>query len=560
MKDLSMTRKRYGFIILLLILLCIPRDGAAALFEQMAIETRAQSLAGAVTADPIGPLSAHFNPAGLDRVRGLEVSMGTAWIPVLNIKGKFTQGIDPATGQLWAPFGGWFNHGIDPEAGNESSTKPSVELPFLGVMPENILAAPNLGIAYHAKDSPFAFGFAVYVPFGVGVEHPDDNDPYRFLGKRMSLLRAVMGPTISYRVLKNLTVGVSLGLGLAYMGFETRMRAPNDLVALTGALGEATVGLEIPIISELTFPAPWFGGGIRPYDDMGGLKFFAEDNLTTSYNIGVLWEPFSWLSFGGVYQSESKADMKGKYTIDYSKSTQNTINWLGSSPTTIILAAMLDLPTSCPPEVRGDMSLEVIFPARAQLGVKFQPHHRIKFLVDAQWVQWSRWKSMDIVFDRDIELFRLAKLMGYAGGDYTMGLKNEFKDTIHMSYGLELEPFDNVFLRFGYEDRPTSIAQGFFGPIPMGDQKLYSVGIGFRMPPHPRKFHGLMGLTTQLLMPDKVDLGFTYLTSKYTLGFNESVNANSTDFTKIIYNPFAGLEYENEITAYILMFNLTYYF
>lgn len=551
-----MKKKNFGFILLLLILLCLPRQGSAGLFEQLAVETRANSLGNAVTADPQGPISAHYNPAGLDRVRGTEASMGMAIIPVLNFKGKFTQGIDPSTGKLWAPFGGIFNNGIDPEAGHESATNPSIELPFTGALP--MLTAPYLGVVHHAPDSPFAYGFSLYVPYGAGMDHTDPSDPYRFLGKRMSLLRMTMGPAISYRVAKSLSIGASFGLGLASMGFETRMRSPNDLVAMTGALGDATRGLEIPIISELTLPPPWFGGGIGAYEDIGGLKFFAEDNLTTSFNIGLLWEPVSWFAAGGVYQSESKAEMKGKYNMSYSQSMQNTINWLGSSPTTIIMASMLDLPTHCPPEVNGNMSVGVVFPARAQLGVKLQPHRRIKFLADAHWTQWSAWKSIDIVFDRDNELMRLVKLMGYTGGSRTLRLVNNFKDVWHFSYGMELQPFDFLTLRLGYEDRPTSVQDDYFGPIPMTDMKLYSAGLGIALPPPERKYKGLFGLMMHMLHPNKVDLGFTWMDSEYKVRFNQSKNFNSTDFTHIIYSPFAGLEYEQKITAYFVTFNMTY--
>jgi len=63
------------------------------------------------------------------------------------------------------------------------------------------------------------------------------------------------------------------------------------MVALTGASGKPPKGLEIPIISELTLPSPWFGGGLNPYQDMGGLKFFAQDAFNTSYNLGFLWSP-----------------------------------------------------------------------------------------------------------------------------------------------------------------------------------------------------------------------------------------------------------------------------
>ncbi len=567
MKDAPMTLKRLGFIILLWILVCLPREGVAALFEQMVVETRAQSLGGAVTADPQGPLSAHFNPAGLDRVRGTELSMGFSWVPVMNIESKFTQAVDPDTGKLWAPFGGYFNNGIDPAAGQESSTKPSIEFPILGQLPFNIMAGANQGIAYHAKGSSFAYGFALYAPVAVGMEHTDPNDPMRFLGKRMSIVRLVLAPTISYRVTKTLAVGASFGFGLARMQFDTSMRSPNELVALTGVLGEATVGLEIPIVSELTFPAPWFGGGLSPYEDIGNLKFVAEDNLTTSFNVGFLWEPFSWLSIGGVYQSESKADMRGKYALEYSNRFQRTVNWLGSSPTTIIIAAMLDLPTFAPDKHEGDMSIEVIFPARAQLGIALKPHRRVKFLADAQWVQWSRWENTEVAFDRRIELFRLTKLMGYAGGDSTMKLENGFKDTIHYSFGLELEPIDGVFLRFGYDARPTSVKESHFSMIPMGDMQLYSFGFGIEtkkisfLKPPERRYKGLMDLALhQLLHADRIDFGVTLLKSKASISSNTSQNFNSTDFTKPIYNPFAGLDYENEITAWILNVNMTFRF
>ncbi len=552
-----MKRKQCGLICFLWVLLFLSGEAAAGLFEQLAVETRANSLGNAVTADPLGPISAHYNPAGLDRVRGTEVALGLTYIPVLNFKGKFTQGVDPSTGQLWAPFGGYFNNGIDPEAGRESSTSPSIELPFLGVLPS--LMSPNVGFAHHSENSPFAFGFAIYVPYGAGMDHTDPSDPYRFLGKRMSLLRMVLAPAISYRVSKSLSVGASVGLGLASMGFDTRMRSPNDLVAMTGALGEATAGLEIPIISELTLPPPWFGGGIGAYEDIGGLNFFAEDNLTTSFNIGVLWEPVSWLSLGAVYQSESKADMKGKYTMSYNQNMQNTINWLGSSPTTIIVAAMLDLPTYCPPEVHGNMSVGVVFPARAQLGIKLQPHRRIKFLVDAHWTQWSAWKSIDIVFDRDNELLRLVKLMGYTGGARTLRLQNNFRDIWHLSYGLEIQPFDFLTLRLGYEDRPSSVSEDYFGPIPMWDMKLYSAGLSLNMKPPKRTYKGLMELVMQLLHADKIDLGFMWMDSDYKVRFNQSKNFNSTNFTDIIYSPFAGLEYEQKTTAYFLSFMMTYF-
>ncbi len=47
-----------------------------------------------------------------------------------------------------------------------------------------------------------------------------------------------------------------------------------------------------------------------------------------------------------------------------------------------------------------------------------------------------------------------------------------------------------------------------------------------------------------MLQPDKLELGFTYMTSEHKVNFNQSKIFNSTTFTDVIYNPFAGLEYE----------------
>jgi len=212
------------------------------------------------------------------------------------------------------------------------------------------------------------------------------------------------------------------------------------------------------------------------------------------------------VSFGGVYQSQANADMKGRYRFDYSPSMQKTVNWLGSSPLTIIIAAMLGLPTHVASEDDGNMSISVVYPERAQFGIKLQPHHRIKFLVDANWTHWSTWESMKIVFDRDMPLLQLGRLMGYTGGNRTLVMNNNFKDTWNLSYGVELQPVDPITLRLGYEHRPTSVTDNSFGPVPLGDMYLYSIGLGVdqRSDAPKRKIKGLsdvLGILHQMLRP-----------------------------------------------------------
>ncbi|MCF8026035.1 MAG: hypothetical protein K9K82_11190, partial [Desulfobacteraceae bacterium] len=66
------------------------------------------------------------------------------------------------------------------------------------------------------------------------------------------------------------------------------------------------------------------------------------------------------------------------------------------------------------------------------------------------------------------------------------------------------------------------------------------------------------GLGVHLPHDVRIDLGFGYLFNKeLTIENNESTNMNSTDFTNIVYNPYAGLDYEQETEIYIASFAMT---
>ena len=94
-------------------------------------------------------------------------------------------------------------------------------------------------------------------------------------------------------------------------------------------------------------------------------------------------------------------------------------------------------------------------------------------------------------------------------------------------------------------------------------QAQVSVGIGIdqRSDAPKRKIKGLSdvkGILHQMLAPDYLDLSFTYMTSEYHVNFNQSKLFNSTNFTDIIYNPFAGLTCDMKTTSYIVSMKQTW--
>lgn len=508
-------------------LLVVPPTSQGSFIEQIGIDARAISLANNVTADPPGLMSIHYNPAGLAKLgEGGLVSAGMT-VPIVRNTTRFEA--DPN----FSGFAGGFNQ--DPLA-NTQSTNTGVQMyvPFYGTL--GFQAVPALGISHRAPGSRWTFAVGQYAPFGAGIVN-GKNDPTRFGGQSFYMQHLIYAaPAVSYRVNKTLSVGASFGLGQTAMGAKLDMRSPNDLVAMTRVLGNSTTGLEVPILSELTFPAPWFGGGVSPYDRLATAELRLRSDFSPSYNLGLLWEPTDWFSFGASYQSSIKSKLKGRYSIAYSEEWQRMANWFGSSPLLLVVSGMLGLPNRAVPVQSGNVVLNTEFPQIVNLGIMLRPFERLKLFSDLHWANWSVQKEDRFVFDQNIQLLQFVKVLGYTGGNRALVAQRNFKDTWNWGAAAELRLFDWLYLRGGYERRNSSAPPGFYDMLhPMPDLDSYGTGLGIKLK------NGV-----------EIDLGFGYMVSKtFRIENNGSVNINSTDFTKPVYNPYAGLNYEQKMRVYL---------
>ncbi len=512
-----------------------PAPVGASFIEQMAVDARAIAMANTVTADPPGIGAVHYNPAGLSKLpEGKQIGAGLA-LPIIKIESHYDA--DP---EFEGFFGGYND---DPLAGTEG-TNSSGRM-YVPIVNESIdfLIAPTAGLSYRPPNSRWSYALANYVPFGVGFNHDDDMDPVRYGAKSVYEQHLVyMAPSISYRVTPKLSVGLTVGAGQTALGAAVDMRSPNDLVSLTRVLGDATKDLEIPVVSELTLPPPWFGGGIGPYDQVASMQIDMRDDFSPNYNVGLLYDAQKWLSMGIVYQSPIKVQMTGRYRFDYTETFQKMINWMGSSPTLVTVSGMLNLPMNAVPYQTGTVTSEFELPQRVQTGIKIKPFERLSLLGDLHWANWSVLEEDRFVFDQDIQLLQLVKVLGYTGGNDTLVLKREFKDTWSWSAGLQYQLTDWLTLLMGYEWRPTSVDMSHFDNLYcLPDMHSYAAGFSI--------------LTKQGI---QIDLGFDYLVGKEVfIPNNGSDLMNSTDPFKPVYNPYAGLDYHQDTTTFIGAFKMT---
>jgi long-subunit fatty acid transport protein len=504
--------------------------------EDIVIDPEAISLANTVTARPPGIASIHYNPAGLSLIGDGDFITQGLMAAFIQKSNTFAQ--DPN----FRGFNDIYDNLIkDPLAGTQgTNTSGKLYIPILDFTVNwPVLPAPISGLSHRNPGSNWTFGFSIYAPYAGGWNYASD-DPTRFDGQSLYLQHLVyFGPAVSYRVSKTLSLGASFGAGQTAMGLGTDVRAPNAIVNITKALGDATQGGSNPI-SDLTIPFPLFGGGVGPYDIMGNLSIAMRDDFSPSYNLGALWEPYDWLSFGLSYNSAIDVHMTGKYIFSYSQQFQNMVGWEGSTALMIIVSSIFDLPTQATSAQIGNVSMDMQLPQLVNFGIKLKPIKRLSLLADLHWSNWSTTSQYVIQFDQRIQLLQLAKFMGYTGGDYNMVLAKNMKDTLNWSAGIEYQALDWLALRAGYENRTTSTPNDVFDLMSLPTLDYYGAGLGIKLKDNV-----------------DIDLSFGYLTGKQYTPDNGSVNLNSTVLGAGVNNPYAGLNVQSNISMYIAGFKVT---
>jgi long-subunit fatty acid transport protein len=518
----------------------------ASLFENMAVDPVAISLANSVTAYPPGTASIHYNPAGLSLMSdGNYISQGGI-LAVENMKNRFEK--DPNF-EEFHDFKGNVIH--DPLAGREgANTSGRMYLPIIDITLDlPAMLGPVTGFSFREPGSKWTFAYAMYAPMAAGWVNGDSDTPSRYEVKSMYLQHLIyLGPGVSYRVNKNLAIGLALGLGQTAMGQESSMRAPNEMTNITKTLGDATQGMSNPVFDILGVPMPLFGGGLGPYADIGNLSLKMRDDFSPSYNLGMLWEPYDWITFGLSYNSAISSHMTGKFSFKYSQDWQNMTYWMGQNAIMQIVSMVFDMPYQSVAEQSGTVTMDMEFPQMVNFGIKFKPIKRLSLMGDLRWAQWSVTKEYKITFDQKLQVLQLSKFMGYNGGAYTIIMAKNWNDTLNWSVGVEYQALDWLALRAGYENRVSPCIAETYDLMSMPTTDFYGAGLGIKG----------NALGWEMTKDADIDLSLGYMINNgYTIYDGISQNLNSTQLGQGVNNPYRGLNYVSSIAVYMAGLKIT---
>lgn len=490
---------------------------------------KAMALGNAITADDSGIDAVHYNPAALTKLKGRQTMV------------KFLTGVMDIRADFNAPpdYGDSFLGLDDDPVKNRSSrtTTAAMYLPGLGGATEvPLMFAPLAGLSINPPGSKFTFATDVYAPQALGYSR-DSDDPARYQGKEVVLQRITyFSPSLGYQVNDELSVGLSIGFSHQAVALNQDFRAPGVLTGFTGVAQDALCtisGNPFEILLNIC------GGDLGPFTDIANLDIDMQQSLSPTWNVGFLWEPTDWFAWGAVYQSEARMHLQGRYKIDYSKDWQGFWQGLDSSLIGAIFSSIT--PDGVFDSESGNVSMNLKYPQHFSTGIKLKPVSKWQFNFDVKWTDYKVWEKFKLEFDRPLDVLKIASIFSPANATATtITLDRNYESVWSWALGVQYEVNDRLALRFGYEPRPSAIPGNKADVLaPIGDAKLYGLGVGYRWD-----------------KDTQIDLGFNYLTSKQKIPARSSCNVNCSDITSMVYNPYADLDIETSVKAYILA--LTY--
>lgn len=546
--------------ILSFLILLIPGIAFGQLSQNLFIDAKAMSLGNAVTADPVGIMSIHFNPAGLTKLDGRQVQISLMNI-ILSAEAEFSLPDDYKESEAGLlrvhkdKVLGKCDPNLPTGKGNCSASSKSstaVYLPGVGLMPMDSLPVstlPSGGVSIKPPGSKFTFANAVYAPMVAGFAKEDD-DPGRYQAKQVALQRfTYLSPSFGYKVNDTFSVGAAFLFSHQAVAVKQNVRAPSVLIGVLQELQNA-FGCFDPDTGEATGNDPLApivtlcGGKIGPYEDVGELTIITEESLSPSFNLGMLWEPTDWFAFGVGYQSAATAHLKGTYELNYSDDFAAFFRNFRASIVGAIASTMFSLPTGEMQEA-GNISTELTYPQHLQIGTKFRMFDRLQLNVDAGWTDFDQWDALTFEFDRHVNFLSAAKTTSpEIITDTSLSMPMNYESVWSWGFGLAYDLNSRTQLRLGYEPRETSIPNDARSvQAPLGFAELYSFGIGY-----------------QWDIDTVIDFSLSFMQSKEDIwadsqeDSNNYVFPNSSDainrncLTCSVTSPYPGLDVSTKLT------------
>lgn len=295
----------------------------------------------------------------------------------------------------------------------------------------NKVSTPMLINAGFSINNNLKAGISFYTPYGSSINW-GENWPGSILNQQVSLKAFTLQPTISWRILKNLSVGA--GLTMAW----------GNVDLSKGLVSSSTLDRILQLQQQ-----EYRFGSTMP----ASVNLIGKSELGWGFNIGALYEINDKFSVGASYRSKMVMKVeKGEASLSYANEIARTI-----------LQEDLDLLN------QSNFKAKMPMPSVLTFGVAYKPIDKLLLAFDAQYTGWGAYKTLDIEF-LDTKLTA-----------YNQHITKDYKNSWAFRLGAQYGVTRRLDLRAGFVVDQTPVNDIHYNPETPGMTKLTpSVGFSFR--------------------------------------------------------------------------------
>jgi long-chain fatty acid transport protein len=386
-----------------------------------------QSVAAQGTADANGaegndPSTIFYNPAGLSRLDGMQISMGAT---IVAPHSTFTDaGSAHFTGQ---PAGGTATSGYVPDA----------------------VAAPSFYLSKKVNDR-WTMGLGVFVPYGAKLDF-GNTWTGRYALTDMKMEAVTLNPSASFKLNEHHAFGAGIDAEHMSAALGQAVDVPGTIAALSTAAGAAQgAALARQIVALGGNPAL-----LRAVNDGHGSNDVKDWGL--GFNLGYMYTLEASTRFGLSYRSSILHKLRGSTVWDFSTVTSDAVvnNVLAAASRRTNSAALIVVRT----------------PETLSANVFHQFDAKWTGMADLTWTRSNRMADLNIEFP--------------GTGEGAEVIRQQWKNTVRVALGGNYAYSDRLTLRAGLAYDQSPVKSELAHPaLPDGDRTQYAVGANWKLDPH----------------------------------------------------------------------------
>jgi long-chain fatty acid transport protein len=386
-----------------------------------------QSVSGQGTADANGaeavdPSTIFYNPAGLTRLEGTQISAGAT---------------------LVVPHASY----------NDTGSTHFTGAPTNGTTTEDyvpsVVAAPSIYVSKKLNDQ-WAVGFGLFVPYGAKLDYGNTWGG-RYALSNIKLEAVNLNPSVAWKMNEHHSFGFGIDAEFMKAELGQAVDVPGSIAALSSGAGAAQGAALIRQIAALGGNPALLASAKDAHGSNDG------QDWGWGFNLGYMYTLDQNTRFGLAYRSSISHQLRGSTVWDFSAVTSDPVvnQVLAAASHKTNSAALVTLRT----------------PETLSANAFHQFNSQWAGMADVTFTRNNRMSDLDIQFPGTTE-----------GNEV---IRQQWKNTVRVSLGGNYAYSENLTLRGGiaYDQSPVKNAELTHPALPDSDRMQYSVGANWKLSP-----------------------------------------------------------------------------